>query len=90
MKTQYHLFFSGRVQGVWFRGTSESLAQKYNVKGWVRNLPDASVEMVAEAPKEDLDNFLADLKKEFKPNITSITKQENQYSGKYQNFKITF
>ncbi|MCK4622562.1 MAG: acylphosphatase [Desulfuromonadales bacterium] len=39
---------TGRVQGVWFRQNTLQKAEKYAVKGWVRNNPDRSVEAVFE------------------------------------------
>lgn len=47
-KTRVHIYVSGRVQGVFFRQTTMQLAQKYGVKGWVRNLPDGRVEAIFE------------------------------------------
>jgi acylphosphatase len=38
----------GRVQGVWFRGSTEAEALRQGVEGWVRNRPDGSVEAVFE------------------------------------------
>ncbi|MBL8829940.1 MAG: acylphosphatase, partial [Planctomycetaceae bacterium] len=42
------VLFHGRVQGVGFRVTTRSIAQRFAVTGWVRNLPDGSVELLAE------------------------------------------
>ena len=47
---RYRLLISGRVQGVFFRDTCRRLAQKNDVSGWVRNLPDGRVEAVFEGP----------------------------------------
>ncbi len=44
----------GRVQGVGFRAFTCHEAQKLNIAGWVRNLPDGSVECQAKAPEEIL------------------------------------
>ena len=53
------LIVIGRVQGVFFRASTLEQAQSLNLVGFVENLPDGSVEVVAEGPKyalEDLDH----------------------------------
>jgi len=57
MKKRIHIFYDGRVQGVGFRFTVEYIASDLNIKGWVKNLHDGRVEIMAEA-KEDLLNEL--------------------------------
>jgi acylphosphatase len=55
-----HLFISGRVQGVGFRAHTQREAERLGVNGWVRNLPDGRVELVAEgepAPVDQLVNW---------------------------------
>lgn len=49
-----HLFVSGRVQGVFFRSTTQQKARSLGVKGWVRNLTDGRVETVLEGPEADV------------------------------------
>jgi acylphosphatase len=51
---RYRLLISGRVQGVFFRGACHGVATEHGVRGWVRNLPDGSVEAVFEGPDEDV------------------------------------
>ena len=58
MKKRVHVFYSGRVQGVGFRMTAEETAQAFGVVGWVKNLRDGRVEMVAEAEEPILNRFL--------------------------------
>jgi acylphosphatase len=53
------VIYSGRVQGVGFRYTTRQLAQRHPVAGHVRNLPDGTVEVVAEGPREQVEAFLA-------------------------------
>jgi acylphosphatase len=52
----------GRVQGVYFRAFVQQHAQALGLSGWARNLPDgASVEVVAEGPRQTLDELLVHL-----------------------------
>lgn len=52
---QIHLQIQGRVQGVWFRATAREKALELGLTGWVRNLPDRQVELIAEGPRNVLD-----------------------------------
>ena len=61
MKRQVHAFFSGTVQGVGFRYTAERLARRYPLTGYVRNLPDGRVELLAEGEEESLLQLSASL-----------------------------
>jgi len=49
----------GMVQGVFFRANTIRQAQALGIRGFVRNLPDGSVEAVAEGPKKTLEEFVA-------------------------------
>lgn len=48
----------GMVQGVFFRANTIREAQTLGIRGFVRNLPDGSVEAVAEGPKKTLEEFV--------------------------------
>jgi acylphosphatase len=51
--------YAGRVQGVGFRATAVTIAQEFPVHGWVRNLPDGRVELLAEGERDQVEAFLA-------------------------------
>lgn len=53
-----HVFVSGKVQGVGFRNFVQAKAQALNLTGWVRNLADKRVELVAEGPGAGIDELL--------------------------------
>ena len=48
MNIHAHVIFNGRVQGVWFRANARGKARELGITGWVKNLPDGSVEAVFE------------------------------------------
>jgi acylphosphatase len=54
-----HLFISGRVQGVWFRGSMQEKARRLGLAGWARNLPDGRVEALVEGKLEAVEAILA-------------------------------
>lgn len=54
-----HILVSGRVQGVWFRGSTAKVAEALDLVGWVRNLPDGCVEIEAQGPAPKIEEFIA-------------------------------
>lgn len=57
-----HMNASGRVQAVGFRYTTKLLADQLKVTGWVKNNPDGTVEIEAQAPDAVLDQFIDGVK----------------------------
>ncbi len=55
MIKQVRLYVSGKVQGVYFRQGLKETAEKNNVTGWVRNLPDKRVEAVLTGEESNVD-----------------------------------
>ncbi len=90
MKETAHIYFSGRVQGVGFRFTCRSLAIKHSIKGWVRNMPDGRVELLAQADSEKIIAFLNDLRKEFKGYILNEETEWLKPEEDYKDFGIRF
>ncbi|MBE0501380.1 MAG: acylphosphatase, partial [Desulfuromonadales bacterium] len=50
--------FKGHVQGVWFRAFTKQQADRLQICGWVRNLPDGSVEALFEGIESDIKNLI--------------------------------
>lgn len=50
--------YFGRVQGVGFRATTRSLAQEFKLKGWVKNEPGGSVQLIVTAEPAEIEAFL--------------------------------
>jgi len=57
MKT-IRLIIKGKVQGVFYRATAKDVAHLLGIKGWVKNLPDNNVEIMATAAEDVLQKFI--------------------------------
>ena len=62
MAKTVQVFYEGRVQGVGFRYTARRVAAGFDVAGYVRNLADGRVELVASGEDEEVNDFLAALR----------------------------
>ncbi|MEJ5165793.1 MAG: acylphosphatase [Thermoanaerobaculia bacterium] len=60
MKT-LRCIFKGKVQGVFFRAYTEDFARQLGLKGWVRNLPDGTVEAVFQGEEEKIKEVIKKL-----------------------------
>jgi len=58
-RTRIRVVVHGRVQGVYFRESTLRAAQAVGVAGWVRNLPDGTVEAVFEGPADAVSQIVA-------------------------------
>lgn len=90
MKKQVHVYYTGRVQGVGFRFTAEDIARDLEVCGWVRNLRDGRVEVIAEAEEEVLKDFLAKLNQYFSRYIQDVDVDWKEATGQFKDFGIEF
>ncbi len=53
-----HAFVAGIVQGVFFRASTRERAMELDLGGWVRNLPDGRVEVLAEGKQDDVEQLI--------------------------------
>lgn len=58
------VIFEGRVQGVGFRYTVKDLARGFEVRGWVKNLPDGSVELQVMGEPGEVADFIREITEE--------------------------
>jgi acylphosphatase len=58
IKKKAHVIISGRVQGVFYRDSTKQKAEQLNVKGWVRNLNNGSVEAVFEGDEKAVNDLI--------------------------------
>ena len=86
-----HLFVEGRVQGVYFRQEMMETAEKNNVLGWVRNLPDNKVEAVLEGNDSNVDAVVEWAR--FGPAgavVKELQVTEEKYVGEFSDFEIRY
>jgi len=90
MKKQIHVYYTGKVQGVGFRFTTEDIAQDLGITGWVKNLRNGPVEVVAEAEEDTLKDFLGRISQYFSRYISDIDVEWRQATGEFKDFGIRF
>jgi acylphosphatase len=84
-----HAFIKGRVQGVGFRYYTLQTAQDYHLTGWVRNLHDGRVEVVAEGAQPDLNNFLRDMRKgPISADVEDVDYAFKDARGEFDKFRV--
>lgn len=80
----------GRVQGVGFRWYVARRAEERGLGGGVRNLPDGSVEVIAEGPHESLEGLLDDLRSgPPRARVERVDELWSEVPGKPRGFGIT-
>ena len=91
MSRQYRLIhFSGIVQGVGFRFTVRRLAERFDMTGYVKNLPDGRVELVVEGPPDRIDAFVQAISERMGHYIRQVNQQVSAPTGQFTDFEIRF
>jgi acylphosphatase len=85
-----HIIFSGQVQGVGFRFTAFNMANRHQLTGFVRNLPDGTVEMLIQGFSQAIDDCIQDIKEYFSGYIRETKIKEIPSNSQYKDFEITF
>ena len=82
--------YSGHVQGVGFRYTTCEIASRFAVTGYVRNLPDGRVELVAEGTCPELQALLQVIRTQMGHNIQDESCHSLEASQEYNQFNIRY
>lgn len=82
------LFFSGRVQGVGFRFTTNEIAERFSVKGTVENCVDGRVKIVVEAESKEIDCFIEAVRTSMSGRIKHLERYESEPSHEFENFSV--
>ncbi len=84
------MIYTGHVQGVGFRYTVRSLARRLPVGGFVKNLPNGSVEVVAQGTLAAIDSLLSDVAEQFRGNIRHCERRSIEGLEMFEGFEIRF
>ncbi len=88
MEIQAHIYFTGIVQGVGFRYTTQRMASELGLLGWVANLSDGRVEMILEGRKEQIEKLSEQLEAHFSGSIQDKEVLFSTASGKFKDFRV--
>jgi acylphosphatase len=90
-KSRAKLIIKGMVQGVNFRYYTQREAQKRNLTGWVRNLPDGSVAALFEGDENEVESMIQWCRSgPPSAQVTEMIVQPEDYRGEFESFSIQF
>ena len=84
------VYYHGMVQGVGFRYTARQIAEQFDVTGYVQNMPDGRVLLLAEGLSEELDRFLAAIEARMGHYIDGSRQAVGPASGHFHRFEVRF
>ena len=86
--TRREILFDGRVQGVGFRYTTRNIAERFNVTGYVQNLPDGRVKLVVEGQQMEAERFIAAVLAEMASYIRGQQETKTVATGEFDAFEV--
>ncbi|MFH1791667.1 MAG: acylphosphatase [Candidatus Omnitrophota bacterium] len=89
-RKRLHIIYTGTVQGVGFRWTAEKSANSAGVTGWVRNVPDGTVEVMAEGEEEALVGLIRAIKNVMQHYIEDTAVEWLDYKDEFKGFRVRF
>lgn len=90
VQSRRHVHYYGDVQGVGFRYTAASVARGWAVTGFVRNLSDGRVELVAEGGEAEITGFLAEIAEAMGGYIGEVRTVDEPPTGEFSAFRVAF
>ena len=84
-----HLYVSGRVQGVFFRVSTRQKAKALNISGYVQNISDGRMEIVAEGRVQDIESFVSWCREgPSEAKVSSLQIRHEPVSNEFTDFEI--
>ena len=86
-----HIIISGYVQGVFFRHNTKTKARKLGLKGFVKNLPNGDVEVVAEGNEKDINELIDFCRKgPMFSCVANLKIEYEEFKGEFDDFTVRF
>ncbi len=86
-----HIIVSGKVQGVFYRDFVRKEAERLDMNGFVRNLQDGTVEIVAEGEEDKLNIFIRECKRgSLLAFVKNAEIRHEEPTGEFEGFGIRF
>lgn len=89
MDVRAHIFYSGIVQGVGFRYTTQRFAAGLGLGGWVKNLSDGRVEMIVVGEKPKVEQLIQSLETHFSGSIRGKEVSYQDPIEQFKDFRVT-
>ncbi len=91
MKVRIHAYVEGRVQGVFFRSNTRDAARDLNLTGFVKNLQDDRVEVVAEGEENKINELIEFLRQGSESaEVKNLDIKKEKYSGEFDEFEVRY
>ena len=84
------VIYSGRVQGVGFRYTTCNISGRYDVSGYVKNLPDGTVEAVVTGPAGEVSDFMAEVAEAMRGYIAECRSEPYVSEETFRRFRVRY
>jgi len=90
-KTRATIIVKGRVQGIGYRAFARAKAIPLLIRGYAKNLPDGTVEVVAEGSKPNIEKFISELQKgPALALVEDLNIKWEEYKGEFTDFEIRY
>ena len=89
-RVRRRVVYHGRVQGVGFRYTTASIARRFPIVGYVRNLSNGTVELIAESDFASLRDFLNQIDEALRDNICNAEVSDVDWDEELHGFRVRF
>jgi acylphosphatase len=84
-----HLTITGKVQGVGYRNNAKRRADLLGIRGWVKNLSDGNVEIVAQGSERGVEEFITWCQKgALFAKVENVAVEREELAGDFWDFKI--